>query len=81
MEDLEDFIRDKVKRERWTHRQISKFLQEVNPGQRGFSLRSVERFCSLKGIHKTSRIDETTLDEAVSRATDMVIYWVRLEAR
>ena len=35
-------------------------------------MRSVERFCSYKGIQKTSQIDDDKLDEAVSNATDMV---------
>ncbi len=72
LEGLEDFVRDKVEKERWTHKQISAFLEGIHPGQRGFSVRSVERFCSYKGIHKTPRLDDQTLDEAVSRATDMV---------
>ncbi len=53
LEGLEDFVRDKVEKERWTHKQISAFLEGIHPGQRGFSVRSVERFCSYKGIHKT----------------------------
>ena len=72
LEDFEDFIRDKIKKGRWTHKQIGAFLEENHPGQRGFSVRSVERFCSSKGIHKTSRIDDNKLDEAISNATDMV---------
>ena len=57
---------------RGTHKQISAFLEENHPGQRGFSVRSMERFGSYKGIQKTSRIDDDKLDEAVSNATDMV---------
>ena len=65
LKDFEDFIRDKIEKERWTHKQVSAFLEENHPGQRGFSVRSVERFCSYIGIHKTSRIDNK-LHEAVS---------------
>ena len=72
LEDFEDLIRDKVVKERWTHKQISGFLMERHPGQRGFSVRSIERFCSNKSIHKTSRIDDQNLDEAVTKATAMV---------
>ena len=72
LRDFEDFIRDKVEKDKWTHKQVSAFLQGNHPGQRGFSVRSVERFCSCKGIHKSPRIDDVKLDEAVSRATDMV---------
>ena len=39
----------------------SVFLEENHPGQRGFSVQSVERFCSDKGIHKTSRIDDISV--------------------
>ena len=72
LEDFEDFIRDKVEKQRWTHKQTSAFFEANHPGQRGFSVRSVERFCSLKGIHKTPRISDQKLDEAVSKATEMV---------
>ena len=61
LKDFEDFIRDKIENERWTHKQISAFLEVNHPGQRGFSVRSVERFSSYKGIHKTSRIDDNKL--------------------
>ena len=72
LDGFEDFIREKVEKCRWSYKQISAFLQEYNPGLRGFSERSVQRFCSCNNIHKTPRIDDQTLDEAVSRATDMV---------
>lgn len=72
LEGFEDLIRDKIENERWTHKQISTFLMESCPGQRGFSVRSIERFCGNKGIHKTSRIDDRSLDVAVSTATAMV---------
>jgi len=38
LEDFEGFIRDKIVKERWTHKQISAFLEENHPGQRGFSV-------------------------------------------
>ena len=72
LEDFEDLVREKIVKERWTHKQISGFLMESCPGQRGFSVRSIERFCSNKGIHKTSRINDLSLDVAVSKATAMV---------
>lgn len=71
LEDFED-IRDKIEKERWTNKQVSGFLIEWCPGRRGFSVRSVERFCGNKGIHKTSRIDDQNLDLAVSKATATV---------
>ena len=66
LEELEDLIREKVETERWTHRRLSAYLQHMYCGQRGFSVRSLERFCSAKGIHKTSRLSAQEVDTAVS---------------
>ena len=60
LKDFEEFIRDKIEKERWTHKQISAFLEETHPGQRGFSVRSVERFYSYKGIHKPHELTTTS---------------------
>ena len=79
LEGFEDLIRDKIENERWTPKQISTFLMESYPGQRGFSVRSIERFCGNKGIHKTSRIDDRSLDVAVSTATSMVRSILRVD--
>ena len=68
LEGLEAFIRKKVEKERWTHVKLSAFLRESYPGMRGVSIRSMERFCSVKGIHKSSRLSKQQLDEAVSDA-------------
>ena len=54
LEDIEDFVREKVK-SKCTHKQLSNHLKEVFPGQRGFSVRSIERFCAEKEITKTTR--------------------------
>ena len=72
LEDQEAFIRSKIEDERWTHKQVNDYLKEHFPGRRGYSVRSVERFCGDKDIHKTSRISDQQLDEAVSTATRMV---------
>ena len=69
----EAFIREKVEIEMWTHTQVSEALKkEMHAHSRGFSERSVLRFCQRHGIHKTSRIEDSKLDEAVTRATGMV---------
>ena len=49
MEGLVDFISEKVKKERWMHAKISAHLQQAYPGERNFSVHSLERFCSAKG--------------------------------
>ena len=68
LQDMEYFIRDKIMMENWTHSHISLYLMRLYPGCRGFSVRSIERFCSDKGIHRTSRLDASNLQEVVSEA-------------
>jgi len=68
LQELEDLVREKVEIEQWTHAKLSSYLQQLYPGSRGFSVRSLERFCSTKGIHKISRLCEQEVDTAVSDA-------------
>jgi len=72
LEDLEDFVRYKIEVEKMTHPQLRDLLQLEFPGEKGFSLRSIEKFCSLKGIKKTLKIDDQDLDEIVSEAVSYV---------
>ena len=55
-----------------THAQIAEHMKALHPGVRGFSLRSMERFCSLNGIHKSSRPSDEELDDAVIDAVAQV---------
>ena len=73
LEALEDFIWQKVEKEHWTHSKLSAHLQEAYPGERGFSVRSLQRFCREKAIRKTARLSEQELDEAVAGAISKVI--------
>ena len=72
LEGLEDLIREKIEQDRWSHAQLSDFLKHSYPGVQGFSIRSIQRFCQEKNIHKTSRVTEQELDEAVSDAVSRV---------
>ncbi len=72
LEGLEDYIREKIEKERWTHSQLSAHLLHIYPGLRGTSIRSLERFCSAKGIHKTARLSTQQLDQAVADAVAKV---------
>ena len=63
---MEDFVREKVEKEHWTHSKISEHLQQVYSGLKGFSVQSIERFCREKGIRKTARLSEQELDEAIA---------------
>ena len=68
LEEYEDFVREKVAIEKYTHKQLSDELQRAFPDEKGFSVRSVKRFCSEKGIRKTCDIDDQELDEVISSA-------------
>lgn len=72
LDGLVDYIREKVEVDRMTHRQLSVHLQELYPETRGFSIRSIERFCSEHSIHKTSRAADSEIDEAVHGAIERV---------
>ena len=74
---FEDFIREKVEKEHWTHVKLSAFFHAQYPGDRGFSARTLERFCREKDIHKTSRLTNADLDECVSQAIAKVLLWYK----
>ena len=72
LEGLEGLIREKIEQDRWSHAQLSDFLKLSYPGVQGFSIRSLQKFCQEKNIHKTSRVTDQELDEAVSNAVSKV---------
>ena len=72
LDSLESFIRDQILKDKKTHKQVRDFLLKRFPGARGFSIRSIERFCSARGIHRTARLCDSALDEAVSNAVKKV---------
>ena len=74
LEGLAGLIREKIEEDRWSHAQLSDFLKLSYPGVQGFSIRSLQRFCQEKNIHKTSRVTDQELDEAVSNAVSKVCF-------
>ena len=68
LEGFEDYIREKVEKDRMTFAQLCSHMQGLYPGIRGFSLQFLERFCSNKGIHKTARPSDGQLDDAAVHA-------------
>ena len=68
LEELEDFVREKVEMEKWSYPKLSAYLQQCNPGTRGFSVRSLERFCAARDIHRTPRMCSQDVDTVVSAA-------------
>ena len=69
---MESFIKEKVEIERFTYSELSQQLQTAYPGEKGFSARSLQRYCRAKGISKTSKIDDNMLDDVVAEAVSMV---------
>ena len=72
LSDLEDLVRERIEVERWTHKKLSLYLNQMYPQQKGFSLRSIQRFCAEKDIHKSTRLDTNSLDEVVEDAIKKV---------
>ena len=68
----EAYIRHRVEVDRITHRQLREELQGRFPGARGCSVRSIECFCKEKGIHKSSRLSEDQVQQAVAEAVAKV---------
>ena len=52
LEEYEEFVREKVSIAKYTHKQLSYELQQAFPDKKGFSVKSIKRFCSKKGIKK-----------------------------
>ena len=76
LEQFEDDIGRRVNRGDM-HTEVSRYLQDMSPGGRGFSVRSVRRFCASRGIHYGSDLSERELDTVVSRC---VIYcWTQIQ--
>lgn len=59
---------DMIEKEHWTHAQLSSCLMAEHPGERGYSVRSIERICSGKDIHKTTKLCDAEVDDLVTEA-------------
>ena len=69
--DCEIYIRQQIQ-SRATHRRISIELQQLYPGIRGISARSIRRFCSERRIHYSSRFTASQVENAVEQAVSQV---------
>ena len=69
--DCEVYIRQQIQ-SRATHGRISIELQQLYPGIRGISARSIRRFCSERGIHYSSRYTASQVENAVEQAVSQV---------
>ena len=74
--DCEDYIRQRIEVDRVTYEQLAEELRRRLPsGRRGFSVRSLKRFCLDNGIHKTSRLTQAEVKTAVANAVEKVLVW------
>jgi len=63
-----DYIIKLIQDDKKTLREVRQVLEQVFPGTRGISERSVRRFCAKHDIHSTDQISSKDLDSVVSSA-------------
>lgn len=69
---IEVLITNLVQIDKLSHKEISIRLRQMYPMTRGLSPGSVRRFCRMKGIHRTSRLADVQVDEAVASSINEV---------
>ena len=69
--DCEDYICQRIQSGA-THSRISIELQQLYPGIRGLSSRSVRRFCSERGIHYSSGFTNSQVENLVEQSVAQV---------
>ena len=78
LQENENFIREFLSLKENTIEDLSETLQATYPGQRGFSARSIKRFCKEKGIRQRGIVSDEELDVYVRAAVSEV--WYRYNA-
>ena len=68
LEENEEFVENLLFQKENTICDLSDILQQQYPGQRGFSERSIKRFCKEKGIRQRGMISKEQLDNVVKVA-------------
>ena len=59
-----------------TYADISKILQNMYPGERGFSVRVVKRYCKQHGL--SPRVTQPYLEQAIAGAVEEVHIFIQL---
>ena len=72
LDEHEEYVRQRIEVYRTTHKQLSDELQRMHPGIRGLSVRSIEKFCRDRGIHKSSCLSIDCVQIAVKEAVSKV---------
>ena len=75
LDSLEEFVTQRIISDGWTHKALSEHLTANYPSSRGFSVRSIERFCSERNIRRTSRLTKQEVEESVEQAVLEVLYY------
>ena len=70
MENVERSLIERFFEEGKTYEQIKNILQDFYPGERGFSVISIKRYCRKHNL--SPRTDEKYIDEIVAEAVDEV---------
>lgn len=70
MEGIDKHYFSSLLQSNYTYKEISELLQQQFPGQRGFSVRSIERYCSKNNL--SSRIDGSNVENMVAEAVNEV---------
>ena len=71
---FEDYIRQRIVTDCVTHKTLREELMTMTNGSRGCSVRSIENFCKIKGIHKSSRLSTERVKEIVAEAIIKVLF-------
>ena len=74
LDPLEDFVWKKIEEEGWSQLQLSDYLKTEfgTTSTKGYSVRSIQRFCQERDIHRTARMPEVELQKTVKQAVSEV---------
>ena len=62
---IKPFITKKLTEDNLTYEELSIVLKQMFPNYKGFSVRSLQRYCSGENIHKTSQLNDSNLNDVV----------------
>ena len=74
LQEYEGYIRKRILDDGVSHKELSEELKQLQgcADSTGFSLRSIQRFCHEKDIHKLLNLSQTQMEEAVMAGVAMV---------
>ena len=76
LQNFEEFVRKRIVDGGVSHKELSEELKQLHrfsdSTATGSSVRSIQRFCHEKGIHKVSHLSQTQLEQVVMAGVGMV---------